>query len=508
MGDSLGLSVGTTNLVAAPQTGVPTVRRAVLTLFPHRPPEVGTPSENPSLNERGLVLSGFVERVGDPVPLVASDGSTHRGERLVADALEALIRSARRGRPVELIGAAVPAHWRPVVIDSLRAALSSNAILSPQGRSLPLTPDSAAALTALRAQPGLPARGVVALCDFGATGTSITLADAAAGFRNIGPTVRFEDFSGELIDQAILRHVLAELDVDPSNTSAVVELTRVREQCRTAKEQLSFDTATGFTAPLPGPHSTVRVTRGELEALIRDPLEGVITVVEETLQRNNIARTALVALATMGGGARIPLVTQRLSEALRLPVTTTSQPEAIAAVGAALMARRGPEDRAATGLATLAPAAAAPDRPAPRSEPLAWSEEQPTDDVVPAAFSDYGYANPWYRHPGVIVGATAAAVFTVVLGVFGVWWLTKPDASSSQGIPASTTVTRTRRSTSPSNSKLLGLTSNFASDQSQPIPSPSRQRTCRSGLRRNIRMGRVGHHYGALLAVGRQGHAG
>ena len=44
-------------------------------------------------------------------------------------------------------------------------------------RAQPLTliPDAAAALFAVRANPGIPARGTVAVCDFGGSGTSITL---------------------------------------------------------------------------------------------------------------------------------------------------------------------------------------------------------------------------------------------------------------------------------------------------------------------------------------------
>ena len=41
-----------------------------------------------------------------------------------------------------------------------------------------VAPEMAAALTALQADPGLPTRGVIALCDFGGSGTSITLVDA------------------------------------------------------------------------------------------------------------------------------------------------------------------------------------------------------------------------------------------------------------------------------------------------------------------------------------------
>ena len=41
MSDPLGLSIGTTNLVAARVGNQPVTRRSVLTLFSHRAPEVG-----------------------------------------------------------------------------------------------------------------------------------------------------------------------------------------------------------------------------------------------------------------------------------------------------------------------------------------------------------------------------------------------------------------------------------------------------------------------------------
>lgn len=458
------------------------------------------PSENPPPNERGLMLSGFVERVGDPVPLVASDGSSHRGERLVADSLEALIQVARPGRTPELIRAAIPAHWRPGAVDALRAAVASKRTLSPQGKPLPLVSDALAALTALQAQPGLPARGVVALCDFGATGTSITLADAAAGFRNVVPTVRFEDFSGDSIDQAVLRHMLSGLNVDPSSTSAVVGLTRVREQCRAAKERLSSETATGFTVPLPGSQSTLRLTRGELEALIGDQLNGLIAILEETLQRHNVARPQLVAVATVGGGARIPLVTQRLSEALRLPVISASQPQTVAAAGAALLSRRGPEDRPATRDATIAPPIAQ------RSQPVGKIvlASQSVNDIAPAARRDNGVRHatdrarpnlrfdhsdysrpdrippaPWYRRPGVLAGTGVAAAIAVALGVLGVWWLTKPDDSASPSMSTSSTTTEAEVTSivadtaTAADSTLLGLVSgSFARNACQPVHPP------------------------------------
>ncbi len=73
MRECVGLSVGATNLVAARADGSSTVRTAALTW-------------------RGAVLTGFVERFGDPVPIVAADGSAHTAERLLVEALTDLAR--------------------------------------------------------------------------------------------------------------------------------------------------------------------------------------------------------------------------------------------------------------------------------------------------------------------------------------------------------------------------------------------------------------------------------
>jgi len=187
---ALGLSVGATTLTAV--TADRTVTRRL------------------RLDGSGLVLADFVDRVGDPVGIVARDGSVHPGEALLADALRALAYAATAGRPLPVATAVThPAHWRPGAVEALRRALRR---IPEWAADEPLLiADIAAAATALQSDPGLPARGVVALCDFGGSGTSITLLNAAAGYRPIVPTVRHLDFSGDLIDQGLLAHVVAEL---------------------------------------------------------------------------------------------------------------------------------------------------------------------------------------------------------------------------------------------------------------------------------------------------------
>ena len=382
MSDGVGLSIGATRLAAVVLGRAALTRTSVLTRFPHRPPEVGVPSENPNLNERGLILTDFVDRVGDPVGIVAADGSTHRADGVLADALRALLLTLTGGRPpAEPVAVSYPAHWRQAAVESLRSAL---AVVPEFGNPGPVTlvSDATAALTALQDDPGVPTRGVIALCDFGGTGTSITLVDADAGYAPLAPTVRHTDLSGDLVDQALLTHVINDLSaagsIDLSGTSAIGSLTALRAQCRGAKERLSTESVTSLMADVPGHRGEVRLTRNELDDAIRQPVVDFAGVLQDTLQRNGVRE--LAAVASVGGGARIPIVTTTLSEHFRVPVITNGQPELTAAIGGGLTAVRGTVEDGQTAMAAAASSAAAATAMAPELAAPA-DEMSPTGDV-------------------------------------------------------------------------------------------------------------------------------
>ncbi|KUI23414.1 molecular chaperone [Mycobacterium sp. GA-1285] len=492
MADGVGLSVGATKLAAVVVGRSALTRSPVLTLFPHRPPEIGVPSENRNLNERGLILTDFVDRVGDPVGIVAADGSTHKAEGLIADALRAMLHAVGGGcSPVGNIAVTHPAHWRPAAVDALRGALAAVPEFQ-RPRPAPVVSDAVAALTSLQDEPGVPARGVIALCDFGGTGTSISLFDAGNGYAQIGETVRHHDLSGDLVDQALLTHVLKDLSaagaVDLSSTSAIGSLSRLRAQCRGAKERLSTAAFTSLVAEVPGNRSDVRLTRTELEELLRGPLTGFANTLQETLERNRIRD--LAAVASVGGGARIPVVTTSLSERFRVPVITSGHPELAPAVGGGLAAVRGTVEEgmtamsAAPGAAAAAAAAAtamAPevgsggDEGSPQSGSfgaLAWSDADDLPEVAatdpydygpPAAgttdvrpqmqFEDESWDDlpprpvPWYRNPAVPLAGGVIVVLAAL--VAAVLWVMSDDESAPA--PASTTppMTVTPRPTTP-----------------------------------------------------------
>lgn len=440
---ALGLSIGATLLTAVTADNAVS-RTPVLTLSEHRPPEVGLPSETGmGASGRGLTIGDFVDRVGDPVAILASDGSSHRSETLLASALRALAYVVTAGRPLPNVTAvSYPAHWRTAAVEALRRALAQ----VPEWSREPVTllPDVTTAVTALAGDPGLPTRGVIAVCDFGGSGTNVALVDAAGGYRPIGPVVRHQDFSGDLIDQALLSQVIGDLagagSVDLGSTSAIGSLARLRTQCRDAKERLSDNAVTALPVELPGYRGDVRLTRNELDEAVRAPLHNVVDLVDDTLRRNGVRPADLVAVATVGGGARMSAVTTALSEQLRVPVITTPRPAVSAAIGAALRALRGPDDDSATAMAYVAPAtmaaAAYSNDPAPASAALAWSQADDLPDLEPAlpdgpgsltsarpqiAFEEEPAIAPaadrparWYRSPvAVMVAAVILSVGTI-----------------------------------------------------------------------------------------------
>src|SRR6185437_5680916 len=267
--------------------------------------------------EPGLVITDFVDRVGDPGGITAADNTTHRSETLIADALRALAYTATDGRTLpEAVAVTHPAHWDAAVVNLVRGGLGRVPEWS-RGR-LVLVPDSAAALVALDANPGVPNNGIIAVCDFGGSGTTLSLVDAAQGYQAITQPVRHTEFSGSRIDQALLTQVIGNLSAagsfDTSATSGIGSLGQLRTACRDAKERLSSANETELTAEVPGYHGEIRLTRSDLDDAIRQPLDGFIGFFHDVLQRNGVQPGSLAAVASVGGGASIPLVTRTLSQ--------------------------------------------------------------------------------------------------------------------------------------------------------------------------------------------------
>ena len=105
-----------------------------------------------------------------------------------------------------------------------------------------------------------------------------------------------------------------------------------------AKEQLSTSTAVA----LPAREGLVLLSRENFEDLITVPIEDSARALRDTVTSADKPVDAVVAV---GGGARIPLIAAVLERWTNLPVVVPDEPEAVAARGAALLARPIPTSR-------------------------------------------------------------------------------------------------------------------------------------------------------------------
>ena len=129
----------------------------------------------------------------------------------------------------------------------------------------------------------------------------------------------------------------------PRDTCAA--LARLRDECKSAKEALSSDTETQIPVLLPDLHETVRLTRAELEQMLRPRLEDTFPVVERVVTSAGIAMADIAVILTVGGSSRIPLVAQMLREQTQRPVAVDPNPKASVALGAAAVAGRDAASR-------------------------------------------------------------------------------------------------------------------------------------------------------------------
>ena len=192
--------------------------------------------------------------------------------------------------------------------------------------------------------PALRPGAVVAVYDLGGgTFDAAVLRRTATGFELLGQPEGIEHLGGVDVDAAVFSHVaraldgaLDELDVDDPDVTAAVQ--RLRQECTQAKEALSADTDVTIPVLLPGLTTEVRLTRGELEDLIRPALLDSVAAMRRALRSAGVDVADLHSVLLVGGSSRIPLVSQLVATELGRPVAVDADPKHAVALGAACVA--------------------------------------------------------------------------------------------------------------------------------------------------------------------------
>jgi actin-like ATPase involved in cell morphogenesis len=367
---------------------------------------VGEAAERRAATHPARAVREFKRRFGDPAPIVLG-GRAWSAEELTARLLGEVIErtTAIEGKRPARLALAHPAAWGPFRLDVLRAAAGDvgypDAVLVPE-------PVAAARANADR----VPSGSLVAVYDLGGGTFDAAVVRATDVLEIVGTPEGVERLGGVDIDQAILNHVdtslggvVATADAgDPETASA---LSRLRDECRRAKEALSADTEVEIPVLLPSVRSSVRLTRAELEGMIRPRLMDSLAVLDRVVSSTGASWADVHGVLLVGGSSRIPLIGQMVAEHTDRPVLTTTNPAFSIALGTV-------QSLAADGDSRVAVSSSA----AHGSMPVAAAAV--SDQVVPAAASrstrDRTTEVRRSGKRGLVVGVTLAGVAAAVIG--------------------------------------------------------------------------------------------
>lgn len=186
-----------------------------------------------------------------------------------------------------------------------------------------------AQLRFLRGTGQLEGLRTVAVCDVGASGTTVSVADPKTG--TVFWSVRTAGFGGNVCDEAVRNYLLATYGADELVSSAALDDLVVA--IRYAREQLS----SLRVAEIPGPFvgGPVRLWRSSFD----DIVDRAVRFIEDwTASAIVEAPKAVNALVLVGGCAHIPALRRVFRRDLRLPVLVPAMPDSLTAHGAALLA--------------------------------------------------------------------------------------------------------------------------------------------------------------------------
>jgi actin-like ATPase involved in cell morphogenesis len=302
---------------------------------------VGEPAERRGLEDPSGVVREFKRRLGDPIPILVA-GASYSAESLTARLLRWVVSTAaeRMGGPAESVMITYPANWGPFKLGLLGQAAAMAGI----DHELRCTePEAAAAQYAAHAQVAVGDR--LAVYDLGGgTFDVCVLEKTDRGFVLLGSPGGLEHLGGVDFDEAVFRHVLASVDqrveLDPEDPSVDVALGRLRRECVDAKEALSSDTDVAVPVALPGLTTTVRMTRTELEAMIRPAVLESVAAIRRTMKSASVEPGDLSTIILVGGSSRIPMVGEILQTTLGVRTALDLHPKHDVALGAARAAQQ------------------------------------------------------------------------------------------------------------------------------------------------------------------------
>ena len=351
MAYSVGIDLGTTYTAAAVwrngQVEVVTLGATVATLASvvllraDGSVLVGEAAERRGVDEPNRIAREFKRRLGDPTPLILG-GTPYGAEALMGHLLRSVLATVveREGEQPANVVLTHPVNYGPYKMEMVQETARLGGITMA---NLKLLPEPVAAAVSYANRQRVDPGEIFAVYDFGGgTFDAAVLRRTPAGFQVIGRPEGMERLGGIDVDAAIVAHVDESLggriaDLDGSQPDVLAAMTALRAECREAKEALSSDTDAVIRVSLPGIQSTVRITRSELEQMIRPRIVETIESLRRTVASAGIEMDRVSRILLVGGSSRIPLVGEMVGQLTGRPIGLDAHPKFAIATGAAII---------------------------------------------------------------------------------------------------------------------------------------------------------------------------
>jgi molecular chaperone DnaK (HSP70) len=345
MGYRLGVDLGTTWTAAAVDDGsgprplLLDEQRPALASVVARTGDTfvfGAAAEHQILLQPTSGVRGVKRRVGDSAPIIVA-GVPYGADALLGALIAHVVdvATAEMGSAPDQVMLTHPASWGEFKLDVLHSAAKIAAV-----EAVDLVPEPSAAAQYYASQQKLDRGDTVAVYDFGGgTFDAAVVHYGDDGFELLGTPDGVERLGGIDLDQAILAHVEVALDgklgeLDRSQPDVRQALTVLRDECVRAKEVLSEDTETTIPVDVPGLTTSVRLTRGEFEAMVRPRLADTVTALQRAVASAGLELSAVKSVLLVGGSSRIPVVAEVVASSTGRPTTLDAHPKLVVAEGA------------------------------------------------------------------------------------------------------------------------------------------------------------------------------
>jgi len=362
---------------------------------------VGDAAQHNATSDPTNAARGFSRRVGDEVPVMIG-GESCTAEELTAVLVTWVVNevAAAEGSAPQHVVVTHPAGW-----GVFRRRMLHRALRQTNLNNVTLIPEPVAVAEGHAVSHDVVAGQALAVYDLGAgsLSTAVVRRSTAGTFELLSSAESVEPNGGDSFDDVIFEHIRAVVAVDMADPHAWTTLTRMRQLCTHAKEQLS--TASEATV------REIQVTRTEFEDLIRPAVEAGVEELLRTIRSAPIPAEDIASVVITGGSSRIPLIGDLLTAQLRN--RTVLAPELACARGAAVAAQ------------SLVPAREAGPVEVRDPDPDDTPPERPDVDLIPLELPKT--KSFLRRFTGMNRGAAGAAAGVVLAGAVALTLYLRPD---------------------------------------------------------------------------------